>query len=207
MGINKDTKIFASFSLKAGNNGCIFFNKEFKKSKIDAIYKSFSVDNIELAVMAAKTLSFAGFAVSMPFKTEILKYVDKQSPEVKKIGAANTIVIKNKKLYAYNTDFIALEIILKNVSNHIVILGNGGFSKAAQYACKKLNKKFTIINRSNWDKIKNIQNSFILNCTPVENIKLEIQKSNSFYDGIPTTKTGKKIAKIQALYQFKLYTE
>ena len=45
--INKDTKLYGSFSDKPGNNGCMFFNKGFKKHKIDAIYKSFYSTNIK----------------------------------------------------------------------------------------------------------------------------------------------------------------
>jgi shikimate 5-dehydrogenase len=76
--INKNTKIYCSFSSNPGNNGCVFFNKKFQENNIDAIYKSFYSDNIKKSVEAVKTLGISGFAISMPFKTEILKHVDKQ---------------------------------------------------------------------------------------------------------------------------------
>ena len=44
--INKDTEIYCSFSSNPGNNGCVFFNKVFKKKNIDAIYKSFYSNDI-----------------------------------------------------------------------------------------------------------------------------------------------------------------
>ena len=44
--INKDTKIYGSFSNNPGNNGCKFFNKKFQENNINAIYKSFYSNNI-----------------------------------------------------------------------------------------------------------------------------------------------------------------
>lgn len=207
MKINKDTKIFASFSLKAGNNGCLFFNKKFNQNKLNAIYKSFSVKSIKDAVEAAKTLSFSGFAVSMPFKTEILKNVDEISEEAKEIGAANTVIIINNKLIAYNTDYIAIQETLRNITKDIIIIGNGGFSKAAQYACKNLKRNYVIIDRNNWNVLKDLKNCIVINCTPVENIKFNKSQKITFIDGVPHTKSGKKLAKIQAEHQFNIYKE
>ena len=75
--INKDTKIYCSFSSNPGNNGCKYFNNLFERKNINAIYKSFYSDNIQKSIEAVKTLNISGFAVSMPFKTQVLKYVDK----------------------------------------------------------------------------------------------------------------------------------
>ena len=57
MRINKDTKVYGSFAKKAGNTGCKSFNSAFYYYQINAIYKSFSVENIEQAVMAAPIFS------------------------------------------------------------------------------------------------------------------------------------------------------
>lgn len=201
--INKNTRLYGSFSLNAGNNGNVFFNKYFELYNIDAIYKSFSVNNIKDAVNSAKILNFSGFAVSMPFKRDVLNYVDNISDEVNIINSANTIVNKNNKLIAYNTDYIGVKEIIKNYKE-IIILGNGGLSWAAQYACKTLNISYEIIERKNWNYIEKIKNKIILNCTPVENIKID--SSNIFLDAIPTTSIGKKIHNILAKEQFFLYT-
>ena len=77
--INKDTKIYCSFSSNPGNNGCEFFNNKFQDQNINAIYKSFYSDNIEDSIKAVKTLDIKGFAISMPFKVEVLNYVDELS--------------------------------------------------------------------------------------------------------------------------------
>jgi len=198
--LNKDTKIYCSFSLNPGNNGCLFFNKKFKKNKINAIYKSFYSDNIEKSIEAVKTLKISGFAVSMPFKTEVLKYVDEIDGVAFKIGAANTIINNDGYLKAYNTDWIGIyNFLLDYKYNHITVLGNGGFSKAVQFAFDKLNITSYIITRKEWNEIPKLD-GIIFNATPVNVIT-----SGKLIDGRPFTEDGKKIALFQAEEQYKIY--
>lgn len=199
--INKDTKIYGSFSTNPGNNGCIFFNNKFKENNINAIYKSFYSNNIEQSVLAAKHLQFSGFAISMPFKTEVLNYVDDIDYAVKEIGAANTIVIKDGLLKAYNTDCIALYHYLEDKKiKSLTILGNGGFSKALQYACKYLNIKYSVVLRHNFDNVPNLK-GWIFNATPAD-----VEVKGTLIDGRPFTDEGKEIARLQAEEQYKIYT-
>ena len=202
--INKDTKIYCSFSDNPGNNGCKFFNDKFQSQNINAIYKSFYSDNIENSIKAVKSLDIKGFAVSMPFKVEVLNYVDKLSKEVKYIGAANTILNNNGNLKAYNTDWVGaykyLNKYKKDRLDYINILGNGGFSKAVQYACNLLEISFNIIERDQWSLVPQLK-GIIFNCTPVE-----IYTTGMLIDGRPSTTSGKKIALLQAEEQLKIYT-
>ena len=199
--IDKDTDIYCSFSHTPGNNGCKFFNSKFRENNINAIYKSFYSDNIEDSIRAVKILDIKGFAVSMPFKVEILSHVDEISSPAKNIGAANTIVNNKGYLTAHNTDWIGVYNFLSNltITDSLTILGNGGFSKATQYACTKLGLPFTIIKRDQWDLVPNLE-GFIFNCTPAE-----VCPVGTLIDGRPFTPTGKKIARLQALEQYKIY--
>jgi shikimate dehydrogenase len=212
MNINKDTKIFGSFSLNAGNNGNIFFNNNFQNLNINAIYRSFSITNIEDAIKAAKCLNFGGFAISMPFKKEVIKFVDDISDEVKEIGACNTIINNNGKLIAYNTDYIGVRETIKNKINentlteleNVYILGDGGMAAATKYALTQIYLKYKIINRNNWNEIETLKNKIIINCTPVKDIKYD--DSNMFIDTLPDSEDGKYIHNVQAKKQFYLYT-
>lgn len=212
MNINKDTKLYGSFSDNPGNNGCIFFNNEFEKHEINAIYKSFYSTDAQKLVESAKHLNFSGFALSMPLKVEIMKYIDEIDNSAYDIGAVNTVVNEKGKLIGYNTDYIGVKEYLINYHpsiNFITILGNGGFSKAVQYACNNLNIKYKIITRNNWDltELKGI----VFNATPVD-VKTSINEFSKEYpmcyliDGRPFTETGKIIANLQAKEQFFLYT-
>ena len=206
--INKDTEIYCSFAETAGNTGCQMMNSAFYYYGLNKIYKSFSVSNIEDAVKSVKTLNIKGFAITMPYKTQVLECMGAQdfcADNVVEIGAANTILNDNGILTAYNTDYLAAKTVLGKCSgSNLYILGNGGYSKAVQEAAKYLGFKPRVITRDNWDDIKLIKsNSITYNCTPVENISV---KSLYFIDCIVTTESGKELATLQASHQFKLYT-
>lgn len=204
--INKDTLLFGSFSKKASNNGCIIFNTCFLYYNINAIYKSFSIDNLDEAVRSVLCLKFTGFAVSMPYKTDIISYLSEMDEIVKKTNSCNTVIIENSKLKGFNTDYFAIYdyLLNMNIQNTLYILGNGAYSRNVKICCIELKISYEIITRENWDNIQFINNSTIFNCTPVENIIYD--KSNVFIDCNINSITGKKLALKQASLQFKLYT-
>ena len=203
--INKDTKLYCSFSLNPGNNGCNFFNKAFEEKSINAIYKSFYSDNIKKSIDAVKTLNIFGFAISMPFKIETLDYVDEISIEVENIGACNTVLNNEGYLIAYNTDFYGVKKYIEKLENKIdflYILGKGGFSKSIQYVCKIMNIDYEVIDRQSWNKLYNLKNEWIFNATPID----INNQFNFLIDGRPFTTEGKSIALNQSMKQFKIYT-
>jgi len=204
--INKDTEIYCSFAKKAGNTGCQMMNSAFYYYKLNKIYKSFSVDDIKDAVSAVKTLNIKGFAITMPYKRDIIKYVDEVDDTINNIGAANTVINNDGVLKAYNTDYLAAKEYLNSLQtkNEIYILGNGGYAAAVKQAANDLNLEWTLITRHVWTMIKDIKNGVVYNCTPVQNIKVD--DSNIFVDCLVTTNTGYKLATMQAAHQFKLYT-
>jgi shikimate dehydrogenase len=201
--IDKDTKIFCSFSINPGNNGCFFFNEKFKRNNVNALYKSFFSDNIKKSIEAVKTLGISGFAVSMPFKIEILNYVDQVDEIAQTIGSCNTVINKGGKLIAYNTDWIGIKnyLLQTKIPSSVLLAGNGGFSKAAQFTFDKMKIPYDIITRNNWFYLQNT-NKTIFNATPVN-----IENKKNLIDARPTEYDGKIIAKLQAEEQFKLYTQ
>ena len=207
--VNKDTEIYCSFAKNAGNTGCQMMNSAFYYYGLNKIYKSFSVNNIEDAVNAVKTLNIKGFAITMPYKKDIMEFVDELDESAKVVGAANTVINNNNILKAYNTDYLAALEYLSYYKytargwDKFYILGDGGYAAAVKAAAKKLDMKYIDITRDNWDMISNIKNSLVYNCTPVSDL---IMDSNVFIDCIVTTSTGYKLANMQASHQFKLYT-
>lgn len=200
MKINKDTKLYGSFSSNPGNNGCIFFNDAFRKNDINAIYKSFYSDNIEELISSVKYLKFEGFALSMPHKIEVIPYLDQIDEAAKEIGAVNTVINKNGKLIGYNTDWIGVRDYFMGLVKELTILGDGGFSKAVQYTCKIKNIPFKVITRKDWNLISDLD-GYVFNATPVD-----VETKGYLIDGRPFTKQGKIIANLQAREQFKIYT-
>lgn len=197
MQINKDTKLFGSFSSNPGNNGCKFFNSEFKRNGIDAIYKSFIGLDAEDVFNAAKILGFSGYALSMPLKIDIINFLDNLDIHAREIGAVNTVVLENGIYKGYNTDWLGVRrYLVENKVKGLSIVGNGGFSRAIQYCCKKENIDFDIYTRANLDELSNAP-YITFNATPAD-VVCDI-------DGRPSSATGKLIAKYQALEQYKLY--
>ena len=121
------------------------FSKEIHESIADYEYKIQEVAKDKLDdFMKAK--NFLGINVTIPYKEKVIPYLDYIDPSAKLIGAVNTIVNKQGKLYGYNTDFLGLrDLILKSKvkikDQKVLILGNGGTSKTAQAVFKNLEAK------------------------------------------------------------------
>ncbi len=78
---------------------------------------------------------WAGLNVTMPYKTEVMKYLDELSPEAQAIGSVNTIVRRNGRLKGFNTDYFGFKKMLEKHGVEVngrrcLVLGNGGASKA-----------------------------------------------------------------------------
>ncbi len=83
-----------------------------------------------------KCKDFKAINVTIPYKETVIKYLDSIDELSKKIGAVNTIVNKNGKLYGYNTDYLGLKALIEKTgiqikNKKVLILGSGGTSKTA----------------------------------------------------------------------------
>lgn len=205
MKIDKDTLLYGSLSKEPGSFGASLFNAAFEQHGINAIYKPFKIVSPKRAAMAMIELDIKGLGVSMPFKRQIVDYCTELSPEAEAIGTVNTVI--NEGCYflrGYNTDWLAAKAILEKYHPHkVFILGNGGYSKAIQYACHQIEKQFELITRDNWDVLFSLREQFIFNATPLE---LKPDDSNIYIDCLVSTPTGQELARTQASHQFKLYT-
>ena len=108
-----------------------------EKNNTEGAYKLFEIpkNKLDNFVEAVKLLKIKGFNVTIPYKESIMKYLDCISDEATRIGAVNTVMLKDNKLYGYNTDYFGIEVMIKskniNVKNKTaVILGSGGACKA-----------------------------------------------------------------------------
>lgn len=123
-----------------------YFEKKFKNESIkNCSYQLFDIDNI-LDFNTIKDISgLIGLNVTIPYKQEIIKYLDEIEANAKLIGAVNTIRIDpiTKKTKGFNTDYYgfkkSLKPFLENTHERALILGTGGASKAVHYVLKELN--------------------------------------------------------------------
>lgn len=202
--INKDTRLYGSFSTNPGNNGCAFFNRRFQEDGINAIYRSFYSEDIRQTISSVKHLRFSGFALSAPHKVSVIEELDDIDQDSKKIGAVNTVVNDRGRLLGFNTDWIAIYNYFKDTDiEHINLIGLGGFGKAIVYALSKLNITISVVPKKEINSIDQVSNQYFINATPVE----ILSDRNTVLDMRPSTNLGKEIALIQAEEQYKIYRQ
>lgn len=118
-------------------------------------YEKISVKKGEVPefVTALKELGLGGFNVTMPHKKDIIPFLDWISDEAREYLAVNTVLIKDGKLFGYNTDSVGFELSLKLhgayiKNSNIMILGAGGAGRTiALYAAKCGAGNITVLNR------------------------------------------------------------
>ena len=90
-----------------------------------------------------KKRDFKGINVTIPYKQAVIPFLDEIDEAAKEIGAVNTIVNRDGKLFGYNTDFGGLKALFERAKISVfgkkaIILGNGGTSKTAEAVLKNL---------------------------------------------------------------------
>lgn len=161
-----------------------FDEKFFREGLRDYHYELFPLSKIDdLEKLLKDNKSLTGLNVTLPYKEQVLKYLNEIDPAAKEIGAVNVIKIHKGKLKGYNTDsdafFETIEKWLpKDKTFKALILGSGGSSKAVQQALTKLKIPFKVVSRDksngdySYEEInangKEIEaNNLIINTTPL----------------------------------------
>ncbi len=110
--------------------------------------------DFEMMIVTFKKLKFAGLNITHPYKIKMIRYLDGISSVAEKIGAVNTVIIKNQKLFGENTDRHGFYESLKEYKidlsgKKILIIGAGGVARAIAYVIyKKKPKTLFFANRT-----------------------------------------------------------
>ena len=130
-----------------------FFTEKFlQENIINVKYDNFPIASIEsFAGLWKENPNLEGLNVTIPYKKEVIPFLDHSSAVVQEIHACNCIRKFNNELYGYNTDVIGFEKsllpFLKPHHTQALILGTGGASAAVQWVLQKLNIQFQIVSR------------------------------------------------------------
>ncbi|MCH5597037.1 shikimate dehydrogenase family protein [Niabella ginsengisoli] len=158
-----------------------YFTEKFEKEHIaNAAYELFPLENISLLTDLLQTHpELKGLNVTIPYKEQVLQFLNALNNEAKEIGAVNCIKINNGQLTGFNTDAPAFEkSLLPQLASHhkkALILGTGGAAKAVLYVLKKLGIEYAYVSRNKGagfvyeDLTKEIIEAYplIINSTPL----------------------------------------
>ena len=131
-----------------------FFTEKFlQENIINMKYDNFPIASIEsFAGLWKENPNLEGLNVTIPYKKEVIPFLDHSSAVVQEIHACNCIRKFNNELYGYNTDVIGFEKsllpFLQPHHTHALILGTGGASAAVQWVLQKLNIQFQLVSRN-----------------------------------------------------------
>jgi shikimate dehydrogenase len=131
-----------------------FDEKFFREGLRDHHYELFPLNNIkEIENLIQNTKGLSGLNVTLPYKEQVMQYLDEVDPAAKKIGAVNVIKIQqNGKRKGFNTDSDAFHETLEkwlpaDTAFQALILGTGGSSKSVQEALVKLKIPYKLVSR------------------------------------------------------------
>ena len=166
-----------------GRNISYSFSKKYFEQKFQKLllnnhsYEIFDTENLDHIKDLFATENLKGLNVTIPYKEQIIPFIDELSEEAQEIGAINCISIENGKTKGYNTDAFGFEKTLllhqKESQKTAIILGNGGAAKAVQFVLKKNNIPYITVSRTTEVNYENLtedlvkENLIIIQCTPV----------------------------------------
>lgn len=116
-----------------------YFSNKFQEEKLPYTYHNYELsDASDVRGLIRVHEDLRGFNVTIPYKTDIIPFLDDLSPVAEKINAVNTVLVQNGQLKGFNTDVIGFRDSLvsfydEDPGGKALILGTGGASKAVVY--------------------------------------------------------------------------
>ena len=160
------------------------FNTLFQREHINAYYENFELDSAEqVKELVERNPNLCGFNVTIPYKQDIIPFLDRLDETAKAIGAVNTVKVMRRdgstELVGYNTDWIGFNKSfgpLLEGHRKALILGTGGVSKAVKYALDTLGIENRFVSRNStfdilgyYELSPSVMDDYdvIVNCTPM----------------------------------------
>ena len=126
----------------------LLYNRLFAHFGMNYHYTRFEWPDAETIVRLASLLPTKGFAVTIPFKTDVMRSIDEIDDHAAAIGAVNTVVRCGDRMYGYNTDWLGVRTpLLHRQGARAVVLGAGGAAAAAAYALLSLDMDVRVLAR------------------------------------------------------------
>lgn len=129
------------------------FTAKFENEGLDCHFEQYELPSIESLPELLERVPLEGFNVTIPYKQQVMRYLDGLSDEAAKIGAVNCVRrYADGRMIGHNTDIIGLRVALAELLDgvmpeHALVLGTGGASQAVQYALTELGIPYDLISR------------------------------------------------------------
>lgn len=129
------------------------FTAKFENEGLDCHFEQYELPSIEPLPDLLERVPLEGFNVTIPYKQQVMRYLDGLSDEAAKIGAVNCVRrYADGRMIGHNTDIIGLRVALAELLDgvtpeHALVLGTGGASQAVQYALTELGIPYDLISR------------------------------------------------------------
>jgi len=132
--------------------GPVMHNAAFREKGINAVYLAFEITDLKDCIKGVRSLGIKGLSVTIPFKSDIIPFLDDMDDLAEGIGAVNTVVNEKGRLKGHNTDAAgalrALEEKTDVSGKRAIIIGAGGAGRAIGFVLKQRGLEIVIANRS-----------------------------------------------------------
>lgn len=129
----------------------VLHNRAFEARQVDAVYVPLQADSLEGFIQSVPAFGLAGFSVTRPYKTEILRFLQEVDETAALCGSVNTVVVHEGMLQGSTTDGVGVLAPLKKrldvKGKDVVVLGAGGAARAAALALQRKGANVTILSR------------------------------------------------------------
>jgi 3-dehydroquinate dehydratase/shikimate dehydrogenase len=137
----------------------IMLNTAFRRENVNAVYVALPTKALDDLVACIRDIPLSGISVTMPYKQEIVGYLDNTDTLTQRTGACNTVVrSQDGRLFGFNTDVAGivapLEQRLPLVGAKILLIGAGGAARSAVFGLKDRGAEVFVINRSSVNGLK-----------------------------------------------------
>jgi 3-dehydroquinate dehydratase / shikimate dehydrogenase len=130
----------------------IMMNTAFRRETVNAVYLALQAAKLSDLLKLVHEIPIQGLSITMPLKQEIMAHLEKTDPLSAKIGACNTVLRQDGKLYGFNTDVAGitgpLEKRMSLRGAKVLVLGAGGAARAAVFGLRDKGAEVFILNRT-----------------------------------------------------------
>ncbi len=166
-----------------------FFTEKFAREGVEAEYLNFEIEDIlQLREVILFNQHLRGLNVTIPYKEQVIPFLNEITPEAQRIGAVNTIKIEREPgnmyfyhLTGYNTDYVGFKksiepLIRPGLHKKALILGTGGASKAVRQVFEEMNIPWKYVSRTGSDERFTyneideavlLEHKIVVNCSPI----------------------------------------